>query len=849
MDKIEDSLSDFIDSSDGQLITKHLGMITGLLFGLQFLLYFIGLIVGLKSWFITLFLAAIIISLILVFGGGDDDHKLFRSEILVLFSGFTAVFSLLSSILSGLFVGHLGASFFWLILQGILTGVACVIFLKSQNETITSLRDPFEETLSKGLIGAMQTNKPKPGDTVLGYDPDTGKPNVQPLKDRYVHTQVYGPTGSGKTSQILLPMILRDMQVRDIKVGGYEFDSMGQIILDPKGDLAMQVFRMANILGGHEPKDAQNPTTIYGKKFYFFDPMLVNSPKFNPLDGSVAESTENIVSAFSAFSSESSQYFQTLGNNLVRNSMKVIKRLKGNDATLLDLETVMNNTNQNGRKMVNAFAKLETKNESEAKDNQSVVNYFNNEYYAGMEGNQATQKIYENSSSVRDTLTQLTANPYLRAVLNPAPNDRHKLNFNEILANGDKIAISTNQSALKQSLSRYLGLFLMLQIQSAILSRPMPEDSRRPAMFYIDEFQTFANPNFEDVLTQGRSYHVGLILATQTRGLLEEKAGSALVQNVSTNARTMITFPGGSSDDAEYFSKAFGGHKETDVRQSVSQSKGGLFSGGGRPATISTSKQDNIIQNLDANQLEFGDEIYKIAQGKHNEQHNIMFYKAIINGIPQPGRAATTRYIPVWLHKQVDANVEYYNAHFERLAGTGLPQDYDPDLIAAVLNTNGDKGSKLQKPLTTNTAADDTDTVRQDVQQQKSDIHAETAPQDANKVDHELKGKSDIGATLTKELEKGKGKKKSNKSSNKSKGKSKDTNTSSNDKVNDQFTDVDDEPTPIAIDPDDLGEPTTISIEPDGDDDDIVAPPTPPDPTDNPDDPDTPPDPDDYGTW
>ena len=67
----------------------------------------------------------------------------------------------------------------------------------------------------------------KPGDAVIGYSIEDNKPVILPLKDRYLHMLIIGPTGSGKTSQSVIPMINRDMTNPDI----------GITVIEPKGKL------------------------------------------------------------------------------------------------------------------------------------------------------------------------------------------------------------------------------------------------------------------------------------------------------------------------------------------------------------------------------------------------------------------------------------------------------------------------------------------------------------------------------------------------------------------------------------------------------------------------------------
>lgn len=76
--------------------------------------------------------------------------------------------------------------------------------------------------------------------------------------------------------------------------------------------------------------------------------------------------------------------------------------------------------------------------------------------------------------------------------------------------------MSTAQGALRD-LGRFLGYFIILQLQASVFRRPGNENTRTHNMLYIDEFQVYSNPGFADMLTQGRSYRVASHLATQAR--------------------------------------------------------------------------------------------------------------------------------------------------------------------------------------------------------------------------------------------------------------------------------------------------------------------------------------------
>lgn len=425
-----------------------------------------------------------------------------------------------------------------------------------------------ERSIWDTLIGE-QPEELGDGDAFLGYKIDvtlndkgekkykeTENPVVLPLKDRYVHMLVLGPTGSGKTSQIIIPMINRDIQNPEL----------GVIAMEPKGDLAEKVYAMA---------------VHYGREVQYFNPALPDCPYFNPLFGIETDVVENMATTFKMLDNDSSQFFQNMNETLIRNSIKVLKRLYDNDANMLDLYTLVHNNESNGKKIIQEFSQLQSKTQDLQKENDDIVAWFLGDYFTGSTGDSRNAtKTYEHCSGVRSQIAKLVSNKYLRKVLNPPRGHGSDVDFDDALANGKVIAISTAQGKLRD-LGRFLGYFLILQLQASVFRRPEgpkgPED-RRGCMLYIDEFQVYSNPGFADMLTQGRSYRVASHLATQARdqiGMGSGKDGDAFIQLVSSNARNLVIFPGGNYNDAKYYSDQFGEVMTSTLQKGLSQQKMG----------------------------------------------------------------------------------------------------------------------------------------------------------------------------------------------------------------------------------------------------------------------------------
>ncbi|MEK5209522.1 type IV secretory system conjugative DNA transfer family protein [Psychrobacillus sp. FSL H8-0510] len=489
-----------------------------------------------------------------------------------------------------------------------------------RQETFRMLRD----TSLIERLGLIENNtETELGDVVLCNNKETKKPVIWKFKDRFLHMLVLGPTGSGKTSQTIIPLINQDMQNL----------SAGITVIEPKGDLAEKVYAMAE---------------HYGRKAVYFNPILPNCPIFNPLHGKEDEVIESIATTFKMLSPDSSQFFLDQNENLIRNALKVLKRLMGNKATLIELSRLIHNSGGMGRKMVTEFSRLNAETAEIAKENADIAAWFLNDYF------NEKSKTYDNTSGVRSQVSKITSNKYLRRVLNPE-NGENDLDFEKHLAEGGVITISTAQGALRD-LGKFLGYFIILQFQASVFRRPGNENTRRAHFLYIDEFQTYSNPGFADMLTQGRSYRVASHLATQNRALIgmgSGRDGKSFIELVSTNARNIVLYPGGNIEDARYYSMQFGEILEKTTQIGTTRQKFNPLKGI-KPMNYD-SESIREVEELKA-RFSPSDLIYK--------DFGEITYVLIENNSVKSPAVGEIEFIPKELNKKLDAMVEEFNETF-----------------------------------------------------------------------------------------------------------------------------------------------------------------------------------------
>jgi hypothetical protein len=157
-------------------------------------------------------------------------------------------------------------------------------------------------------------------------------------------------------------------------------------------------------------------------------------------------------------------------------------------------------------------------------------------------------------SEVLDYITskfgRFVTNKLIRNIIGQS---QSSFDLRKVMDEGKILLINLAKGSLGEENSNFLGLILVPRILMAAMSRvDTPTENRRDFYFYVDEFQNFATPDFAVILSEARKYRLGLCVANQFIGQVEEEVKNAVFGNVGT----IVAYRVGVSD-ASYLAHEF----------------------------------------------------------------------------------------------------------------------------------------------------------------------------------------------------------------------------------------------------------------------------------------------------
>lgn len=310
-------------------------------------------------------------------------------------------------------------------------------------------------------------------------------------RDRQRHMYVIGKTGMGKST------LLENMAAQDIMNGE------GMAFIDPHGSAAEVLLEY---VPEHRVKDV-----------VYFAPFDLEHPvAFNVMEDVGEDKRHLVVSGLmSTFKKIWVDAWSARMEYILTNTLLAL--IEYPDTTLLSVNKML--SSKAYRQQVVDYCK-----------DPSVKSFWNDEF-----ANYTERMAAEAVPSIQNKIGQFTGNPLIRNIIG-----QPKSSFDIRTMMDDKkiLIMNLSKGLIGETNANLLGSMLTTRIYLAAMSRadlPVHVMKTMPNFyFYVDEFQSFANSTFANILSEARKYHLNLIIAHQYVDQMEEDVRSAVFGNVGT---------------------------------------------------------------------------------------------------------------------------------------------------------------------------------------------------------------------------------------------------------------------------------------------------------------------------
>jgi len=337
-----------------------------------------------------------------------------------------------------------------------------------------------------------------------------GESNYQGVKrkvfigneDRMRHVYIIGKTGTGKSE------LLKDMILQDIREG------RGLCFMDPHGDALQDIMK-------HIPPERAEDV-IYFNPSDTERPMGLNLLEAHTEDQKHFAATAVINMMYKLFDPYKTGIVGPRFEHAVRNAM--LTAMSDTGSTFVEVMRIL----------------------TDAKFVQEILPKVTDPIIRRYWTDQIAQTSDFHKSEVLDYITskfgRFVTNKVIRNIIGQSVSS---FDFRKIMDEGKILLINLAKGELGEENSNFLGLILVPRILMAAMSRAdTPESERRDFYMYVDEFQNFATPDFAVILSEARKYRLGLCVANQFIGQVEEEVKNAVFGNVGT----IISFRVGVTD-------------------------------------------------------------------------------------------------------------------------------------------------------------------------------------------------------------------------------------------------------------------------------------------------------------
>lgn len=311
-------------------------------------------------------------------------------------------------------------------------------------------------------------------------------------RDRTRHMYVVGKSGVGKST------LLENMAIQDIQNG------QGVAVLDPHGSFAE---KMLDYIPEHRIKDV-----------VYFAPFDLDHPvSFNMLEDVGADKRHFVASGLmSTFKKIWVDAWSARMEYILNNILLAL--LEYPDATLLGVNRMLSDKD---------FRKKVVANISDP----SVKSFWTDEFEKYGE-----RYMQEAGAAIQNKIGQFTANPLVRNIVGQP---KSSFDVRDIMDNQKILIVNLSKGRIGEQNTSLLGSMIITKIYIAAMSRADVSYARMADLpsfyFYVDEFQSFANESFANILSEARKYKLALIIAHQYIAQMEESVRDAVFGNVGTS--------------------------------------------------------------------------------------------------------------------------------------------------------------------------------------------------------------------------------------------------------------------------------------------------------------------------
>lgn len=327
---------------------------------------------------------------------------------------------------------------------------------------------------------------------------------------RLQHCHIIGATGVGKST------LIANMMLQDMNIGN------GCVLFDPHGDISNDVLLRV-------PQHRKDDVII-------IDPSDTNFPiGFNLLhaktDAEKIILSSDLVASFKRYATSWGDNMTAVLSNAINTFLE-----SSTGGTLIELKRFL---------IEDTFRNTYLKNV----DDQSILYYWKYEYPMVKKG-------------IAPLLTRIDT--FLRPkIIRYMFAQKNGIDFSEAIRTKKIIIIKLSLGLIGEENSYLLGsLFLSKLNQVAHARQSLAKNERHPYYIYLDEFHNFITPSIASMLSGARKYGIGLTLAHQELGQIDN---TKILNSVISNPHIRICFRLG-DNDAKKLENGFSYFEQSDLQ-------------------------------------------------------------------------------------------------------------------------------------------------------------------------------------------------------------------------------------------------------------------------------------------